>query len=225
MASSVGSAHVVSVETARLQTAIETVKQKIQQILLDCKNKPAGLMQPSRDEIVGMCIDADLAYTRNIFGRNCGIHPGSRAGAGLDPLNVQSLALKISLQGFSESKLDKPMGFEPAGTETAESAKRRNLQLKFNATNFAEANGYLRTIPYYDMSYLPVTCSHTFAALNIIEGGCKGLHKELTGDDGKVDQQKVLKLCPAWKNRWTRAFHAQSSAGSWRKHVLSRMPS
>ena len=41
--------------------------------------------------------------------------------------------------------------------------------------------------------------SHIFAALNIIEGGCKGLHKELTGDDGKIDRQKVLKLCPSWK--------------------------
>ena len=44
-----------------------------------------------------------------------------------------------------------------------------------------------------------MTCSHTFAALSIILGGCKGLHQEFTGDDGNVDQLKVLKLCPSWK--------------------------
>ena len=167
-----------SAESARLQKAIADVLPKIQQILQKCKYKAAGLIQPAVDEIKHMCIDADLAYTRPIFGRNCGIHPGSRAGAGLCAFNVQNLALKISFQGFSESKLlDKPMGFEPAGTETAESANRRNLQLEFNERTFAEASGYLRTIPHYDLMYLSVTCSHTLAALNIIEGGCRGLHK------------------------------------------------
>ena len=96
----------ISAEYARLQKAVDTVQPKIQQILLDCKNKPAGLMQPSVDDIVGMCIDADLAYRRNVFGRSCGIHPDNRAGTGVDPFNAQKLALKISLQGFSESKLD-----------------------------------------------------------------------------------------------------------------------
>ena len=90
---SAGSAHVVSAESARLQKAIETVKPKIQQILLDCKDKVAGLIQPSVDEIRSMCIDHDLAYMRNIMGRNCGIHPENRAGTGVDPFNAQNLAL------------------------------------------------------------------------------------------------------------------------------------
>ena len=34
----------------------------------------------------------------------------------------------------------------------------------------AEGNGYLKPIPFRDVEYLPVTGSHTFAALNIIEG-------------------------------------------------------
>ena len=144
-----------------------------------------------------MCIGAGLAYWRPIFGRYCGVHMGSRAGAGLDFVHAQNLALMISFRKFSARELDEPMCFETAGTETAESAKRRNLQLEFNARNFAEAEGYLRTIPHYDLSYLPVTCSHTFAALNIILGGCKGLHQELTGDDGNVDKPTVLKLCPS----------------------------
>ena len=202
---SAGSAH-ASPEAARIQKAIDTVQPKIKQILLKYNGEPAGntlsYISPAQ-EIKHMCIDADLAYTRPIFGRNCGIHPQNRAGTGVDPFNAQKLALKISLQGYSETKLENPMSFEPAGMETAESAMRRDLQLEFNERTFAEASGYLRTIPHYDLLYLPVTCSHTFAALNIIEGGCKGLHKELTGDDGMIDRQKVLKLCPSWKKPMT----------------------
>ena len=186
-------------ESARLQRALADVRPKIQQILKNCKYKPAGLIQPAVDDIKRMCIDADLAYTIPIFGRNCGIHPDNRAGTGVDPFNAHRLALKITNQGYSESKLENPMGFEPAGTETAASAQRRNMQMKFNATNFAEANGYLKEIAFYDVTYLPVTCAHTFAALNIIEGECKGLNKEFIGDTGFVDKEKVLKLCPSWK--------------------------
>ena len=51
------------------------------------------------------------------------------------------------------------------------------------------------------MEYLPVTCSHTFAALNIIEGShvpIRGLHEQLS-TEGNIDQMKALKLCPSWK--------------------------
>ena len=46
---------------------------------------------------------------------------------------------------------------------------------------------------------MPVTCSHTFAALNIIEGEGPGLHEELCNEEGHVDTNKVLQLCPSWK--------------------------
>ena len=57
-----------------------------------------------------------------------------------------------------------------------------------------------RPNPFYDTEYLPVTCSHTFAALNIVDGGEKvrGLHEELS-TNGKIDQVKILQLCPSWR--------------------------
>ena len=182
-----------------LEGALKAVGPKIDIILVECRDKPAGQIQPAVDEIVIMCLENNLAYKRNVMGRNCGIHPQNRAGTGVDPFNAQRLALRITNQGYSESKLENPMGFEPAGNETAASAKRKDMQVKFNEKNFADAKLYLRTIPFHDVSYLPVTCSHTFAALNIIDGEVQGLHPELTGDDGFVDKQKVLKLCPSWK--------------------------
>ena len=68
------------------------------------------------------------------------------------------------------------------------------------AHNFQLGNGLLRPIPWHDVEYLPVTCSHTFAALNIIEAGsaCRGIHEKISSD-GKIDQQKALSLCPSWK--------------------------
>ena len=141
-----------------------------------CKDKVVGLMHPAVDEIVALCLGSDLAYKKNILGRHCGIHPENRAKTGVDPLNAQNLARNISLQGYSESKLENPMGFEKAEQGAAASA-----QNDFLIRNFDMSNGYLRTIPYHDAEYLPVTCSHTFAALNIIDGlDVKGLHEELS---------------------------------------------
>ena len=91
---------------------MEAAVQKINEIIRGCKEKTAGCMQPAVDEIVALCIKTDLAFKKNILGRHCGIHPANRARTGVDPLNAQNLALRISLQGYSESKLESPMGFE-----------------------------------------------------------------------------------------------------------------
>ena len=157
-------------------------------------------MQPAVDKIVAVSLEADAAYRKNILGRHWGIHPENRrAKTGVDPFNAQNLTLKISLQGYSESKLENPMGFEKAAPGTAASA-----QEAFMARNYNLAAGYLKTIPFHDVEYLPVTCSHTFAALNIIEAGsaCLGLHEKLA-TDGKIDQAKALQLCPSWKKPMT----------------------
>ena len=149
-------------------------------------------MQPAVDEIVALCIKSDLAYKKNILGRHCGIHPDNRAKTGVDPFNAQNLTLNISLQGHSDSKLENPMGFEKAEPGAAASA-----QNDFMSRNFDMSNGYLRNIPFHDAEYLPVTCSHTFAALNIIEGAdVRGLHEELSCN-GKIDKAKALQLCPS----------------------------
>ena len=145
-----------------LASRLKVVVPKINDIMKSCKDKVAGLMQPAVDEIVPLCLGADLAYKKNILGRHCGIHPDNRAGTGVDPINSQNLVLKISLQGYSESKLENPMGFEKAEPGAAASA-----QSEFMEKSFEMAHGYLRNIPFYDAEYLPVTCSHTFAALNL----------------------------------------------------------
>ena len=143
----------------------------------ECEHKVVGLIQPAVDEIVELCIEAGLAVHKKVTGRHCGIRLDSRAGTGVDPFNAQNLSLKISLQVFSETTLENPMGFEKATDE-----ELRAKQELFMATNFEEANGYLTSIPLHDVEYLPVTCSHTFAALNIIEGGCSGIHDDLINE-------------------------------------------
>ena len=178
-----------------LQSQMQAVVPKIEDLMRGCKERQTGCMNPTVDEIVDLCLKSDLAFKRNILGRNCGIHPENRAKSGVDPINAQDLALRISLQGYSESKLENPMGFEKAASgTTAESA-----QEKFMRKNFAMSNGYLRTIPFRDVEYLPVTCSHTFAALNIIDGSnIRGLHEKLC-TNGYVDQQKTIQLCKSWE--------------------------
>jgi len=149
-----------------LQSIIQNIVPKIKEIIEACSTKTTGIMQPSVDKIVTLCLDSGLAVTRNILPRNSGIHPENRARSGVDPMNAQNLVLKISKQGYSESKLENPMGFEKA-----EPGDAHDEQEKFNENNFAESGGYLKPIPFRDVEYLPVTCSHTSASVNIIEGG------------------------------------------------------
>ena len=126
-----------------LADRIKSFVPKIYDIMKTCKDKVAGLMQPAVDEIVALCLKNDLAYKKNILGRHCGIHPENRAKTGVDPLNAQNLVCNISLQGYSESKLENPMGFEPAEPGAAASAQKA-----FMARNFDCSGGMLRTIPF-----------------------------------------------------------------------------
>ena len=188
-------AHAMAASAASaLMYNIRKVVPEIIEIMEACKTKTAGITQPSVDQIVKLSLDCGVAVRRNILGRNCGIHPENRAKSGVDPINAQNLSKQISNQGYSETKLENPMGFEKA-LEGELHDKQRN----FNETNFAEAAGYLKAIPFRDIEYLPVTCSHTFAALNIVQGGGPGLHPEMCNEDGLIDTSKVLQLCPAWK--------------------------
>ena len=84
---------------------------------------------------------------------------------GVDPVNAQNLMLAIPKQGYSELSVEDAMGFEKALD-----GDPHDEQQKFNEQKFAEAAGFLKEIPFRDIEYLPVTCSHTFAAVNIVEG-------------------------------------------------------
>ena len=104
-----------------------------------CKAKPEGIMQPSVDKIVEIGLGSDCAYRRNIMAHNMGIHPDNRQGTGVDAINAQNLALKISKQGYSETKLENPMGFEKAME-----GKLREEQIKFNAKKSVRAAAFSR---------------------------------------------------------------------------------
>ena len=99
---------------AALKASLQNIVPQIEKIIEACKKKTAGIMQPSVDKIVKLCLDSGFAFKRNILGRNCGVHPENRARTGVDPFNAQNLCLKISKQGYSETKLENPMGFEAA---------------------------------------------------------------------------------------------------------------
>ena len=144
-----------------------------EEIIDSCTEKTAGIMQPSVDKTVKLSLESDLAVKRKILPRNCGIHPENRAGSGVDPFKVQNLMLEISKQGYPE--VENPMGFGKALE-----VDPPDEQQKFNEQNFAEAAGYLS-----------VTCSHTFAAVNIIAGGGLGLHEELCNEEGNIDKSKI----------------------------------
>ena len=50
--------------SAQLMDAIRRVKPLIEQIIRDCHNDEGGNMQPAVDEIVSICLKADVAYKK-----------------------------------------------------------------------------------------------------------------------------------------------------------------
>ena len=121
---------------------IAEIAPKLNQIIADCNGK-SGCMQPAVDEIVRLCLQAGVASKRYVHGCNCGIHPTNRGRSGVDPVNAQSSLLMIMQMGYSETKLENPMGFEPAVDHSL-----RELQSQFNEKNFAEACGYLHAFVF-----------------------------------------------------------------------------
>ena len=108
-----------SAESAR-QTGMPQTRddlKKVVPIILDVMNahKENGGGHQSwiacKDAIVELCLAADLAYKKHIPPWRCGIHPESR----VDPIHAHQLALKVSLQGYSERQLGNPIVFEKAG--------------------------------------------------------------------------------------------------------------
>ena len=174
-----------------LSKALDEVCPQIDGMIKKCKNKPKGIVQPTIDAIVELSLQKKVAYRIQVFAKNVGIHPANREGTGVDPFNGQSLTVKISHRGFSIPRLENPMLFEKGINEIG------RLQDQFVKTSFEESNGYLKTIEAHEAWYLPVTCSHTFAATNLAQGGTLGLDPDICGDDGLIDQAKVLALCPS----------------------------
>ena len=113
------------------ESALEnTLKGAVAQIriIIDlCGRKGTGVMQPSVDKIVQMCLDVGLAERRNVMPRHTGIHPENRGKTGVDPFNAQKLTLNITIQGYSETKLENPMG-----SQKAAAGKLHDEQRAFN---------------------------------------------------------------------------------------------
>ena len=179
---------------AALKEKLDRLVPEIQRIICICDTKTGGVMQPAVDEIVKMCLDAGLATKRRMMPRNTGIHPENRGKTEVDPINAHDLTLKITGQGYSETKLENPMGFEPQLK-----GPMHDEQEEFNDRNFALSYGLLHSIPFRDVEYLPVTCSHTSATANIVDGGGPGLHSEIINDEGNIDKNKIMELCPSWR--------------------------
>ena len=185
-----------SAQHSMIDKALAEIVPKIEKIIDECEEMFASQMQPAVDKIVNMSLETNMATRKNVRSRNCGIHPSNRGGTGVDAINAQDLTLKITKQGYSETKLENPMGFEKA----LEGSAAASAQQKFMKHNFKSSADLLKPIEWEDTDYLPVTCSHTMAAANIVEAGkaCLGLHPELS-TEGRIDTAKILQLCPAWK--------------------------
>ena len=175
--------------------ALKLVVPRISDIITAWKENGGGHQhwKACKHQIIELCLAADFAYKKHIPPWRCGIHPERP----VDPIHAHQVALEVSLQGYSESKFGNSIGFEKGGLR--DPVEENFKKEKFMEENFKMSNGYLKKIEYRDVFYLPVTCSHLFAAANIVKAGkqCRGLNEEMS-TGGYIDQAKTLQLCPSW---------------------------
>ena len=157
-----------------LGMSLRTHAPKINEIIRDCNTKQDGYIQ-ALEEIITLCIENGFVDKKNIKARKLGIHPESCATSTVTAVAAQNLALRISREGFSVSKLTVSMCFEKAESGTpAASAQREFMQ-----RNYELSEGYLHNLLFQDADYLAVTGRHLIAALHIMS---VATHEDLLTD-------------------------------------------
>ena len=117
------------------------------------------------------------------------MHPDNREGAGLVPIDVHDLLLRIVNDGFSYTMVNLLGSTVPT---TAEGQRWRDF-------NEMLANGSGGLPPQFKASFMEavtVRGSHTTSAVRIVKLGAKGVHEKLCLD-GVVSQSKIVEKRPS----------------------------
>ena len=145
--------------------------------------------------------DSGLTYSERIAPPNVGVHPSNRAGAMLEPSNVQQLLMLIVQKGFSWLETKLALGCElPPGSKGDEARAANDALAK-------KSEGILAPCNPERLKILTVVNSHTSAALRCVHysdqpcvrliPGCE----ELSGPDGQhLSQGRVAELCPSLRD-------------------------
>ena len=155
--------------------------QSYQELLKD-KIRAAGLLEDN----VWMHVD------------NIGVHPDNREQYGLVPIDVHDLLARIANDGWSFAAVDTMAAEVPPG-------KEGDAWRAFNES-LANNNHLLPDIQGSFMTHVTARGSHTTAAIRLLKFRTKGVHPQLTDDNGYIDAEKVFKYRPSLRQPITKGI-------------------
>ena len=133
--------------------------------------------------------DSGLCDFRWVQVDKVGVHPDNRDKAGLVPIDVHDLLLRIFQNGWSWSVVD-ALACEIPPNEVG--AKWR----EYNADLVEASDGLLAAVNPDDLEVLTGRGSHTTAMVRLYKLGARGIHPELC-IDGKISQAKIFEHQPS----------------------------
>jgi hypothetical protein len=131
-----------------------------------------------------------------------GVHPENRDGAGLVPIDVHDLLLRISQNGWSWGAVD-ALACEIPPTDVGDKWRAFNEQLA------RESDGLLPPANSDQMQIVTVRGSHTTASVRIYAiPGVKGIHEKCCLD-GHVSKSKIVELQPSMEEPCAKGLRYQ----------------
>jgi hypothetical protein len=152
-----------------------------------CRSKDG--VQTFQEHLLATIVAANLSVVRWVKVDNVGVHPDNREKAGLVPVDVHDLLLRISASGWSWKAVDALACEIPP---TSIGAQWRD----WNASLAKASDGLLAPVNRDLLELLTGRGSHTTASVRCYKYGTKGFHDDLC-IDGFVSQSKIVERQPS----------------------------
>ena len=155
------------------------------------EGKSKMTVQPFQQLILDLIDASGLSYMRWCDTDKVGVHPSNREEAGLVPIDVHELLLRIVLAGWSWPTCDCLATEIPP---TSEGGKWR----AFNTVLAEGSDGLLAPVNAGMLELLTVRGSHTTAGIRCVQHGAKGVDStERLCRDGCISRARVLEIQPS----------------------------
>eukprot|EP00959_Pyramimonas_sp_CCMP1952_P285015 5959018-Pyramimonas_sp.AAC.2 len=171
------------------------INDKILEFEVDCgEDETAAKAKKSvANTIIRWLLDANLAYEEQIVPEAVGCHETNRFGFGLDAIDLHDL-LEIVLDiGWDWNEVKGAWCVEVKPGAAGEQ------QYEFQKSLHSSSGGLIPSIKPHEMKVLSLTKGHTNAGLRASKQGAKTTIEKIQGSDGCISVDKVLALCPAYK--------------------------
>ena len=148
-------------------------------------------VQTFQEGLVKILTECHLCDPRWVDVSRAGVRPRNREGAGLVPIDVHDLLLRITMHGWSWQECAGALAAEIPPDDKGGAAWR-----DFNYQLAKKSDGMLAPCAKDDLEIATARGSHTTAGLRAMLLGARGIHPQLC-IDGSVSKSKIMEIQPS----------------------------